>query len=430
MLSEDTVSDIGDIVTRDNKSSKAILKLKMDYKLKQARASSKKTQLVGRINDDVNNAGVGKRKMLLGETIPVPKKQNVVGLLSWQSNALACKGSKSHEMSLVYPGDGLRGEDFGKCSEGFEKSSDFGVNVRPDKVTSVRIVDKVPRDFRCTICKELPRLLNRSELYRHYAFRHFYSNLMKEFGHLKTCPVCNVDLKTNSIASHFGQKHSHVEHFLPVEDWIPISKVGANISRGSIGRCEKGSNGKSNRKGRKIEKVKKVNSMENSLERVPLVLPEIPQKFNPDGNERGVKSSFNIFKQPFRIATVNGFDIDLDIDDEQESLVQSSDVCSPIASAHEQVMQCRICKEGFDTKRLVALHVQTTHDMKGSGDEFHDYEALLRSGHIVPVKSMNTGDVSTFAIEGSTALDDREVVESQSLELTTEELELDIAVGN
>ena len=253
---------------------------------------------------------------------------------------------------------------------------------------------------------------------------------MKEFGHLKTCPVCNVDLKTNSIASHFGQKHSHVEHFLPVEAWIPISKVGANISRGSIGRCEKGSKEKSTSKGRKIGKVKKVRRKENSLEGVPLVWLEIPQEFNPDGNERGVKSSFNIFKQPFRIATVNGFDIELEIDDEQESLVQSSDMCSPLASAQEQVMQCRICKKGFATKHLVVLHVQTTHDMKGSGDDVHDYKALLRSGHIVPVKSMNTGDVSTFAIEGSTALDDREVVESQSLELTTEELELDIAVGN
>ena len=51
---------------------------------------------------------------------------------------------------------------------------------------------------------------------------------------------------------------------------------------------------------------------------------------------------------------MNGFDIELEIDDEQENLVQSPDVCSPIASAQEQVMQCRICKEGFDTEACSA----------------------------------------------------------------------------
>jgi len=235
-------------------------------------------------------------------------------------------------------------------------------------------------------------------------------------------------LKTNSIASHFGQKHSHVEHFLPVEAWIPISKVGANISRGCIGRrCVKGSKEKAARKGRKIRKVKKVKRKKNSLKGVPLVWLEIPQGFNPDGNERRVKSSFNISKQPFRIATVNGFDIELEID-EQENLVQSSDMCFPLLSAHEQVMQCRICKRGFSTKQLVVLHVQTTHHMKGSGDESLDYEAMLRSGHIATEKSMNNGDVPALSIEGITSLDNGEVVKSQSLELTTEDLEPDITV--
>ena len=47
---------------------------------------------------------------------------------------------------------------------GFETSLDLSANIRPDQVSSVRIVDEVPRDFRCTICQKVPSSLNRSEL--------------------------------------------------------------------------------------------------------------------------------------------------------------------------------------------------------------------------------------------------------------------------
>ena len=87
--------------------------------------------------------------------------------------------------------------------------------LQENEVSSVRVFNGKSFDFRCIICKKLPRKLNKSELYRHYATQHFYRELKKEFGHLKVCSYCNIELKLKDrIASHFDQKHLFVENYL------------------------------------------------------------------------------------------------------------------------------------------------------------------------------------------------------------------------
>ena len=120
-----------------------------------------------------------------------------------------------------------------------------------EEVSSVKVVNGRSIDFRCTVCKELPRKLNRSELYRHYANYHFQSNLNDLFGHMKVCPYCNLDLRNVSTASHFGQKHSHVENFLPTEAWIPLKPRGVNIAKTGM----KISNSTLDKHGREIMKT-------------------------------------------------------------------------------------------------------------------------------------------------------------------------------
>ena len=71
---------------------------------------------------------------------------------------------------------------------------DAGTRLPKDDVSSVKMVNGIPIDFRCIVCKKLPIKLSRSELYKHYS-RHFYIELMKEFGHLEICPFCKIELK-------------------------------------------------------------------------------------------------------------------------------------------------------------------------------------------------------------------------------------------
>eukprot|EP00092_Neocalanus_flemingeri_P028075 GFUD01030482.1.p1 GENE.GFUD01030482.1~~GFUD01030482.1.p1 ORF type:complete len:698 (+),score=201.77 GFUD01030482.1:315-2096(+) len=101
-------------------------------------------------------------------------------------------------------------------------STEAEIHSNIDQRSSTEMIPGFSLDFRCTICQMVQ--LNRSELYRHYAQKHFREQLRKEFGHLNICPYCNIDLsKITSAchASHFGQKHDMVEKFLPAEAKIP-----------------------------------------------------------------------------------------------------------------------------------------------------------------------------------------------------------------
>ena len=95
-----------------------------------------------------------------------------------------------------------------------------------DGVCPFRLINGVLWDFRCYICKKLPRagMANRSELYRHYSLYHFSKQLVRDFGHLRQCPVptcgkaCPNAIK---IGDHMGQVHDMVEKYLPAENRLP-----------------------------------------------------------------------------------------------------------------------------------------------------------------------------------------------------------------
>ena len=100
-----------------------------------------------------------------------------------------------------------------------------------DGVCPLREVNGQVYDFRCYICKVLPRVgsANRSELYRHYTLHHYTSELRQEFGtQLKFCPRCNGELgckkggHSGLYISHLGQVHNEVEKYLPHQYRIPI----------------------------------------------------------------------------------------------------------------------------------------------------------------------------------------------------------------
>ena len=105
-----------------------------------------------------------------------------------------------------------------------------------DGICPLKIVNGAVYDFRCYICKVLPRVgsANRSELYRHYSLHHYSNELAQEFGtKLKSCPKCQGELsgkKSGSgvYSSHLGQVHNEVEKYLPQHAKIPIS-VQVNI---------------------------------------------------------------------------------------------------------------------------------------------------------------------------------------------------------
>ena len=257
---------------------------------------------------------------------------------------------------------------------------------------SVRLVNGKFIDFSCTICKKLPRKLNRSELYRHYSVCHFSSELAQEFGHLEVCPHCNLELRNLNSASHFGQKHNFVEKYLPVEAWIP--------------------GGWNKTTGKKI--IKKVTETSDPP---VFVWPEIPLGFDPAGEVRGINSCIEIQ------SSFDGFEIEIDEDArglEEETLAKES-------SAHEEVIEsntvivCQVCKSMLDKKQEAVTHVQTKHHMMGSGDLFHDYGMLLRTGYLldVSVSSKNTvEEVSKFSQESTANC------EAEGPELTKEEWEL------
>jgi len=221
-----------------------------------------------------------------------------------------------------------------------------GVTIKSEAhISSVRVINGKSIDFRCTICKELPRKLNRSELYRHYATRHFYKELRKEFGHLKVCPYCHIELK-GSIASHFGQKHLFVESYLPTKSWI--------------------SRGWNRTSGQKIRKKIKVSE---SLRYEKSVLPEVPTRFDIDGPGNTVSTV---------VAIVDGFEIEF----EKEIVADQAQVEKRFAINENEVVECRICKHVFEEEQATVMHIHERHGISVSGDVTRDIIAFLTAGYI------------------------------------------------
>jgi len=129
-----------------------------------------------------------------------------------------------------------------------------------DGACPFKLIDGQLVDFRCYICKKLPRagMANRSELYRHYSLYHFKQELIKQFGHLTICPKCGAKKKPlGGMADHMGQVHDEVDKLLPPENRIP---------KKSASRAPKGGGGGKGRKRRKTEEF---------------CFPDVPEGYDP-----------------------------------------------------------------------------------------------------------------------------------------------------
>ena len=62
-------------------------------------------------------------------------------------------------------GRGKGGKGLGKAGKG-QGNGGAKRDRKDNEVSSVRVIKGKKVDFRCTICGQLPRILNRSELYR------------------------------------------------------------------------------------------------------------------------------------------------------------------------------------------------------------------------------------------------------------------------
>ena len=87
--------------------------------------------------------------------------------------------------------------------------------------------EKAPaaQDFHCVLCGTLPRPSGpcRSELYKHYAVRHFAHELRADHGPQgRECHDCGKALSLSSWVVQVGQVHGHVEAYLPVEARVPV----------------------------------------------------------------------------------------------------------------------------------------------------------------------------------------------------------------
>jgi len=276
-----------------------------------------------------------------------------------QSSSVSLETNKPLE-SIILNGATLREvsiEEVNANHQGIEKSS-------------VRLVKNGKKmDFRCTICKELPRQLNKSELYRHYAVQHFSKKLSEQFGGYKICPYCKIEFKGGSTASHFGQKHCLVEMFLPKEAWIP-----EQWNRSS---------------GKKIyKKLVKVSSAPQLF----FEWPENPAGFDPNGGFCGTKQ-----RSPGGLVNstiVEGFQIQFEkeIENEEETVLEGSCLNA------DEVLECQICQKVFEEEQSAVIHIQLHHAMNVSGDVDHDSSVLLKTGYIAIKKRKASVVSSVFPI--------------------------------
>jgi len=349
-----------------------------------------------------NNDNGGKRKLFDDEFLPDIKK-----LLSEDLGHLNIKKQLNIELSCITKAEAEVTDEERKPSFNIIREIVESI-VAKREVSSVRSIKGKSIDFRCTICKKLPRKLNRSELYRHYAQEHFGNKLREEFGHLKICPFCHLDLNNVSSASHFGQKHCFVEKFLPAEAWIPgswLKSCQKKILNNPIKVCEK--------------------QVDLSTEEDTWVWPEIPDGFDPEGHVRECEGAFTSATQSHEVASFYGEGIEVVTDEcsVHRELVKSSVGWMALHSALEQVIKCRICKIIFDKKQLAVTHVHSKHFMKGSGDVLHDFDVLIRTGYIF----FKCSDPSVSLCQNMSVEEPdltQEEAEPQSMELTREEWEM------
>jgi len=93
--------------------------------------------------------------------------------------------------------------------------------------SSIKMVKGISYNYSCIYCSIIPRprSICRSELYRHYAVRHFANQLRAEFGKVgRFCGDCKKVVSTSNWVTHMGQVHGKVEMFLPIEARLPVGR--------------------------------------------------------------------------------------------------------------------------------------------------------------------------------------------------------------
>jgi len=258
-------------------------------------------------------------------------------------------------------------------------------------VSSVRVINGKPFDFRCTICKNLPREINRSELYRHYATQHFQRALTQEFGHLKVCPYCNIELK-GSVASHFGQKHSFVESYLPVKAWIP---AGWRKTSGKM--------------------IRKKNKIKEPLRNEKCMWPEDLAGLDiegPGSSKRCLNGRSTV------VAIVDGFEIE----HEKEIELDQVQVEKRFAIDRNEVVECRICKRVFEDEQASVMHLQS-HGISVSGDVNSLIKAFLTNGYITLIQRSSVISYTSEVTSDSDPLSKGVIFDNESF-LDEEELQL------
>jgi len=264
------------------------------------------------------------------------------------------RNSKSYMIANVSPGLEAEAQGIVRKSEAHivlkESLNGKMKMLQENEVCSVRVIDGKSLDFRCTICKQLPRMLNRSELYRHYATQHFNRELSDEFGHLKVCPYCDIELK-GSVASHFGQKHLFVESYLPSKAWIT---KGWSITR---------------------QMTRKKIKVDESLRNEKSVWPKVPTGFDIDGpgNTRRCPDALSMV-----VTIVDGFEIEI----EKEIVADQVQAGKRFTVDENEVIECRICKRVFEEGQATVMHFQVRHGISVSGDITSDITAFLTTGYI------------------------------------------------
>ena len=119
--------------------------------------------------DTLNKVNTGKRKSMVLETLPGSKKSNVIGVMHEQivsASDLECAVKRDAEECTA-------------SKKRLQVIMDHSYSI--PEGSSIRKIDNVYIDFRCTICQKIPiqlnrsyltidtPFINRSELYRHYA---------------------------------------------------------------------------------------------------------------------------------------------------------------------------------------------------------------------------------------------------------------------
>jgi len=246
-----------------------------------------------------------------------------------------------------------------------------------DGICPLRMVNGAVYDFRCYICKVLPRVgsANRSELYRHYSLHHYSNELAQEFGtKLKSCPICQGELsgkKSGNYISHLGQVHNEVEKYLPQHAKIPLSVQA------------KGGGGRRIRRNQAIIKSRDI-SDDNDNDNW---FPEVPEGYDPKGGVREIfpTDAISHFSQT---VVIDGFTISNELDEDVEPLMVSrGDVDEIVMPSYEDSLggKCLLCKKNrvHSTISKLVRHVHNRHGILGGSQYLMlDADRLLKGGYI------------------------------------------------